>query len=328
MDNYIILELARGRNKVPAYTPFIAPGVSASPWAVTSKENTAAVARRRGVARQANREDIPQSIPTQDRLLYHLRFLIAADLACDWSGFGCLASLLNRLSIAMSISIVGSASAASPYGRLVREFLGERSLRLHEITRPNFPGDFLSVRNLALKLRAMAEHPLVNAVTDDRPARAELLNQHKKKEADAASAAAAASAKGPLADRSSPTATRGVGAGSISLAPGRALVPGVTTPIGRLHRRKIDGESVNPACVSGFPFFFFSTLAFLSRWGLRLSPSPPRMPRMSILMWDSLYSCAEGVTLMPAEERKRISPRRLTRTPRRPNVKVRIGLRP
>ena len=89
MANYIILELARGRNKVPAYTPFIVPEVSAAaPWSVTSKEHTAAVARWRVSARQAKREDNPQSIPTQAWLLYQLRFLIAADLAGLGSALG------------------------------------------------------------------------------------------------------------------------------------------------------------------------------------------------------------------------------------------------
>ena len=36
MANFIILELARGRSKVPAYTPFIVPDVSAAPWAISS----------------------------------------------------------------------------------------------------------------------------------------------------------------------------------------------------------------------------------------------------------------------------------------------------
>ena len=34
--NYIRSELARGRNKVPAYTPFIVPEASAAPWAIDS----------------------------------------------------------------------------------------------------------------------------------------------------------------------------------------------------------------------------------------------------------------------------------------------------
>ena len=195
MANYIRLELARGHNKVPAYTPFIAPEVSAAPWAVTSKEHTAAVTRWRGNARQAKREGNPQSIPMQAWLLYQLGFLIAADLAGTWSGFGGLASQLNHLSIVMKISIVESASVALSYDRLIREFLAERARSRHEITGPNFFGEFSSVGNPDLKLRALAEHPRVTAMPKDQPTKAELLKQKKEAAAVAKAAAAANAAK-------------------------------------------------------------------------------------------------------------------------------------
>ena len=54
-------------------------------------------------------------------------FLIAADLAGAWSGFGGLADRLNYLDIAMNISLTDSADVALFYGRLVREFLAERA---------------------------------------------------------------------------------------------------------------------------------------------------------------------------------------------------------
>ena len=84
--NYISRELARGRNKVPAYTPFIVPGVSAAPWPVPSKERQSDVTRWRTSARLA--KDNPSSIPMQSWILYRLRFLIAADLAGAWAAFG------------------------------------------------------------------------------------------------------------------------------------------------------------------------------------------------------------------------------------------------
>ena len=105
MATYISLELARSRNKVLAYTPFIAPEVSASPWAVTSKEHPAAVARWRTSAREAKGEDNPMSTPMQTWLLYQLRYLIVADLAGASAGFGGLAPQLNHPSIVMNISI-------------------------------------------------------------------------------------------------------------------------------------------------------------------------------------------------------------------------------
>ena len=86
MDNYISLELARGQAKVPAYTTFIVPDVSAAPWPVHSKEHQAAVTRWRASARQA--KDNPSYIPMQAWAPYQMRFLIAADLAGAWAAFG------------------------------------------------------------------------------------------------------------------------------------------------------------------------------------------------------------------------------------------------
>ena len=127
MANYISLELARGRSKVPDYTPFIVPDVSAPPWAIASNEHTAAVALWRTSARKAKRGDNPHPIPMQAWLLYQLRFLIAADVSGAWAGFGGLSDQLNHLAIVMNISITDSADVALSYDRLVREFLAERA---------------------------------------------------------------------------------------------------------------------------------------------------------------------------------------------------------
>ena len=190
MANYIIPELARGRNKVPAYTPLVVPEVSDAPWAATSMEHAADVARRRVCARQAKRVGDPQSIPMQAWLLYQLRFLAAEDLAGDWLGFGGLASQLNLLSIVMNISIAGSASAALPYGRLACEFLAERARSWREVDGPNFPGEFLSVGNPPSKLRAVIGHPRATAAPKVHLAKERLKQKNSEPAAKAALAAA------------------------------------------------------------------------------------------------------------------------------------------
>ena len=90
----------------------------------------------------------------------------------------------------MNISIVDSASVALPYGRLVREFLAERARSRHELTGPNFFGDFPSVENPSLKLRALAEHPRALFPPKYTATKAEQLKL-KKEDAAAAKAAAA-----------------------------------------------------------------------------------------------------------------------------------------
>ena len=166
MANFISLEIARGRSKVPAYTPFAVPDLSAAPWAVSSKEHDAAVSRWGTSSRVADREGAANSIPTQAWLLYNLRFVIAADLAGDWSAFGGIAAQLNHLSIIMHIPTTDSAAIALSYDRMAREFLAEKARSRQKVDIAAFSTDFLSVGNPALKLRAIAEHPPLNRCSE------------------------------------------------------------------------------------------------------------------------------------------------------------------
>ena len=145
MANYISLELARGRSKIPAYAPFSAPDVSDAPREIASKEHQADVPRWMARFRQDKRDGNPQSIPMQAWLLYHLGFSIAADIAGDWASFGGLAARLNHLSIAMNIAVTDSSFMALSYDRLVREFLAESPRpRDESAIGDTFFGDFLS----------------------------------------------------------------------------------------------------------------------------------------------------------------------------------------
>ena len=80
MANMISLELARGRSKVPAYTPFIVPKISEAPWPIASADHSAAVAKWKNNTRIAKRELFPDALPLQAWLLYQLRFLITAEM--------------------------------------------------------------------------------------------------------------------------------------------------------------------------------------------------------------------------------------------------------
>ena len=80
MANVISLELARGRGKVPAYTPFIVPKISDAPWPVASSDHSAAISKWRSDARIAKRELSPQAVPTQALMLYQMCFLLTAEM--------------------------------------------------------------------------------------------------------------------------------------------------------------------------------------------------------------------------------------------------------
>ena len=230
--------------KVPAYTPFIVPDVSASPWAVTAKEHVAAVVRWRGNSRQAKRDENSTLKPMQAWLLYQIRFLIAADLAGAWSSFGGLAAQLNHLAIVMNISIVESASVALSYDRLVREFLAGRARSRHEIAGPSFFGDFLSVENPASKLKAVAGNPRAASAPRILIPRMSFLNRRRRqprlpRRRLRQRLRLRLRRKALLAVKSNRTVTIEVEIGSISLVLGRVPAPGVTAPGGRpLQRRR------------------------------------------------------------------------------------------
>ena len=59
MANAISLELARGRSKVPAYTPFIYPRIAEPPWPISTNEHSAAIANWRSNNRMAKRDASP-----------------------------------------------------------------------------------------------------------------------------------------------------------------------------------------------------------------------------------------------------------------------------
>ena len=90
MANYVSKDLANGRLQVPVYTPYIAAGVTASPWPIPPAEHTSAIAKWKGgraTAGQA-KDDRPHPPPLNDWVLYRRRFIFTADLCSARGSFG------------------------------------------------------------------------------------------------------------------------------------------------------------------------------------------------------------------------------------------------
>ena len=113
MENYSSRELARGKCQTPSYAPYIAAGVSASPWPVPSAEHTAAVANWKPNNQEPKPGDRPP--PFHSWALYLLRFMIAADLCADWLPYGGLSPQLNNLSIILHLSNTEAIAVALSY---------------------------------------------------------------------------------------------------------------------------------------------------------------------------------------------------------------------
>ena len=175
----------------------------------------------------------------------------------------------------MNISIVDSASVALSYDRLVREFLAERARSRHEIAGPNFFGEFLSVGNPALKLRALAEHPRATAPPKDNLTK-EQLKQKKDSEA-AAKAASAAANSSPRREKQPWRQDKNRDNRDARRSRSRSLSRRNRPPSGRLPPRRSQWElSGNPACFRGEGLFDVFTWAF--RFLMKSGCSPPRTP--------------------------------------------------
>ena len=158
MANAISLELARGRDKVPAFTLLIYRRLAEPPRSVATKEHSAAIAKWRGNARQAKREAFPLAVPIQAWMLYQLRFLLTAELIGALSTFGGLAAGLSHLPIVLNIATVDTIAVGLAYGRMVKQHLEEMATSRAESTvEAGYFASFLSSGNAAFRLKAAAE---------------------------------------------------------------------------------------------------------------------------------------------------------------------------
>ena len=79
MVNWIQREKAKGLAKIPPFAPYLVPVLSSAPWLpdVTEHRNSHDSWARN--SRKAKRRLVPQELPMQSWLLYHMRFLMAGE---------------------------------------------------------------------------------------------------------------------------------------------------------------------------------------------------------------------------------------------------------
>ena len=136
MANFISQELARVKNKIPTYTPFIAPALEKAPWPVASQAHSLALTKWQSNARQASRPTQPQLVPFQAWILYQLRFLATAEICGAWLLYGGLVAQLNHLSITLHLATVESMAVALSYDRLAQAHLAEKARAREDLSQP------------------------------------------------------------------------------------------------------------------------------------------------------------------------------------------------
>lgn len=142
MANAISLELARGARKLPDCTPFIIPHQGGAPWPVSPNDHTSAVQRRMNNARQSKREEAPNALPSQARILRHLRFSLTEEIFAALPAFGGLEASVNHLSIVLNIATIDTNAAALAYDRAVMLHMAEKASDGRNYSRRRIPRVF------------------------------------------------------------------------------------------------------------------------------------------------------------------------------------------
>ena len=126
MVNHFTIELTRGRNEVPAYTPFVTGDLSADPWIPGDPLYTRAHDQWKKMQTTHKRpSDQPMSF--QLFVLTYLRFALAGDLAGARTPFGGLAAQLTHLGTLLSISATENALTAMTYDKTIRMTIATQS---------------------------------------------------------------------------------------------------------------------------------------------------------------------------------------------------------
>ena len=126
MVNHFTIELTRGMNEVPTYTPFVTGDLSADPWIPGDPLYTRARDQWKKM-QTARKRPSHQPMSFQLFALTYLRFVLAGDLAGAWTPFGGLAAQLTHLGTLLSIAATENARAAMTYDKSIRTTIATQS---------------------------------------------------------------------------------------------------------------------------------------------------------------------------------------------------------
>ena len=126
MVNHFTIELTRGENETPTYTPFVTGDLAADPWIPSDPLFKRAHDQWKKMQTTHKRpSDQPMSF--QLFVLTYLRFVLAGDLAGAWDKFGGLAAQLTHLGTLLSIAATESALTAMTYDKTIRTNIATQS---------------------------------------------------------------------------------------------------------------------------------------------------------------------------------------------------------
>ena len=160
MRNWIQHERAKGLSKIPPYAPYLVPALSSSPWLPDVTEHRDSHEYWTKNSRQAKRKLVPQELPVQSWLLYHMRFLMAGECCSAFVVFGGLCAQLNLISDVLNLCVTESAGLGLTYSRISSSRLGESARR--RIIDPAEFSNLSSSEQLGVKEQARRELALAS----------------------------------------------------------------------------------------------------------------------------------------------------------------------
>ena len=125
MRNWIAREMTKGSSRIPAYTPYLAPKLYAPPRMPDKTDHSTSFEGWKRNIKQAKRKLLPQELSIEAWLIYHLRFLFAAEGCKAFGAFGGLCAQFNLLGVVLNLSVTEGVSIGLAYFRILSIRLGE-----------------------------------------------------------------------------------------------------------------------------------------------------------------------------------------------------------
>ena len=127
MVDWIMREIAKAHHKDPPYEPYLVVRLDIAPWLPPSHDHTAALTNWRAQSKQARRVTLPQEVSIQAFCLYHLRFLLAAEICHAFDPFGGLAPQISHMGTVLALAVTEHIGIALAYHRVVNQKLQEKA---------------------------------------------------------------------------------------------------------------------------------------------------------------------------------------------------------
>ena len=120
MVNHFTLEIAKAKQKRPAYHPYVIPDLSKEPWRPFYPAHAKALESWKAL-NGSHKKPSPMDLSFQSWVFYNPRFLLAGDLAGCWAPFGGMSAQLTHFGLILNMAVLENATISMAYAKQFRE---------------------------------------------------------------------------------------------------------------------------------------------------------------------------------------------------------------